>query len=168
MPSQFFGLTIAGSGLSAYQSAINTTANNISNVQTTGYSKQVNNREAAQALRVNSRYGSVGSGVVTTSVTQLRNRYYDEKYWENETNRGYYENQNYYMSQIEAYFTDDTTTTGFSTLLSEMFNQLDSLGSSAADETVRKSFISSCQKLSTYFTNIGNELSSLQIGRAHV
>jgi flagellar hook-associated protein 1 len=162
MPSQFFGLNIAGSGLSAYQSAINTTANNISNVQTTGYSKQVNNREAAQALRVNSRYGSVGAGVVTTSVTQLRNRYYDEKYWENESNRGYYENQNYYMSQIETYFTDDTTTTGFSTLLSEMFNQLDSLGSSAADETVRKSFISSCQKVSTYFTNIGNELSALQ------
>ena len=31
MPSQFFGLTIASSGLSAYQAALNTTANNISN-----------------------------------------------------------------------------------------------------------------------------------------
>ena len=37
MPSQFFGLTIASSGLSAYQAALNTTANNISNEQTKGY-----------------------------------------------------------------------------------------------------------------------------------
>ena len=37
MPSQFFGLNIASSGLSAYQAALNTTANNISNVKTTGY-----------------------------------------------------------------------------------------------------------------------------------
>lgn len=34
MPSTFFGLTIASSGLSAYQVALNTSANNISNVQT--------------------------------------------------------------------------------------------------------------------------------------
>lgn len=40
MPSTFFGLTIASSGLSAYQVALNTSANNISNVQTKGYSKQ--------------------------------------------------------------------------------------------------------------------------------
>ena len=33
MPSQFFGLNIEGSGLSAYKAAINTTANNVSNVQ---------------------------------------------------------------------------------------------------------------------------------------
>mgnify|MGYP003312424601 CR=1 FL=1 len=29
MPSQFFGLNIAGSGLAAYQASLNTTANNI-------------------------------------------------------------------------------------------------------------------------------------------
>jgi len=43
MPSQFFGLTIASSGLSAYQAALNTTANNISNEQTKGYSRQAAN-----------------------------------------------------------------------------------------------------------------------------
>lgn len=38
MPSQFFGLNIAGSGLRASNAALNTTANNISNEQTKGYS----------------------------------------------------------------------------------------------------------------------------------
>ena len=46
MPSTFFGLNIASSGLSAYQVALNTTANNIANVQTTGYSRQQSNRVA--------------------------------------------------------------------------------------------------------------------------
>ena len=32
MPSTFFGLTIAASGMNAYQVALNTTANNIYNV----------------------------------------------------------------------------------------------------------------------------------------
>ena len=40
MPSTFFGLTIASSGLSAYQVALNTSANNISNVQTKANSRQ--------------------------------------------------------------------------------------------------------------------------------
>ena len=40
MPSQFFGLNIAGSGLRASNAALNTTANNISNEQTKGYSRQ--------------------------------------------------------------------------------------------------------------------------------
>ena len=51
MPSTFFGLTIASSGLSAYQVALNTSANNISNVQTKGYSKQQANRVASESIR---------------------------------------------------------------------------------------------------------------------
>ena len=51
MPSTFFGLNIASSALNAFQAAVNTTANNISNVQTKGYTKQVANRQASDALR---------------------------------------------------------------------------------------------------------------------
>jgi flagellar hook-associated protein 1 FlgK len=38
--SQFFGLNIAYTGLLAANAALNTTSNNISNVQTDGYSRQ--------------------------------------------------------------------------------------------------------------------------------
>ena len=40
MASTFFGLTIASSGLRAANAALNTTGNNISNVNTAGYSRQ--------------------------------------------------------------------------------------------------------------------------------
>ena len=38
MPSQFFGLNIAYTGLLANNAALNTTSNNIANVQTEGFS----------------------------------------------------------------------------------------------------------------------------------
>lgn len=56
MPSTFYGLTIAGSGLNSFQTAVNTTANNIANVQTEGYTRQVANRKQAESLRVYARY----------------------------------------------------------------------------------------------------------------
>ena len=80
MPSTFFGLTIASSGLSAFQTSVNTTANNLSNVQTEGYTRQTATLESTDPLRVYSRYGSTGTGVAATEITQERNLYYDTKY----------------------------------------------------------------------------------------
>lgn len=164
MPSQFFGLTIAGSGLTAYQAAINTTANNISNVQTDGYSKQQAQINAAEALRMTTRYGSMGSGVSTDAIKQLRNEYYDRKYWENQSRVGYYEDKLYYMSQVEEYFMDDDNITGFTKLMSDMDNSLNELKGDNASSTERKAFISNCKSLCNYFNNVANELQSLQSG----
>ena len=40
MPSQFFGLNIGASALSAFQTSVNTAANNVANVQTKGYTRR--------------------------------------------------------------------------------------------------------------------------------
>lgn len=162
MPSTFFGLNIASSGLSAYQVAVNTTANNISNVKTDGYSRQVANRTQAESLRVYAKYGTTGSGVETTSITRVRDEYYDVKYWINNSSLGLYERKVYYMNQIEDYFIDDDTTKGFTTILNNMFNNLDTLSDSAADMDKRKSFISSCQNFATYFNSVAVGLSQVQ------
>ena len=47
MPSQFFGLNIAYTGLLASNAAMNTTSNNIANVQTEGYSRQQVTQQAS-------------------------------------------------------------------------------------------------------------------------
>lgn len=164
MPSTFFGLTIAGSGLSAFQAAINTTANNISNVRTDGYSRQVANRVASEALRVHQKYGTAGSGVTTESITQMRDFYYDVKYWENNANLGYYDRKQYYMKQIEIYFIDDDKNyqEGFSTILDTMFSDLDTLHGNPGDINNRKQFIGSAESLTGYFTEVSKELQDLQ------
>lgn len=160
--SQFFGLNIAGSALAAFQASVNTSANNISNVQTKGYSKQVTNLEASGSLRVNAKYGTTGTGVSAISVTQLRDSYYDTKYWDNQSSLGIYEKKLYYMQQIQMYYADDDTEKGFSTLLDTMFANLDSVQHNNADENVRKQFISSAQSIATYFNGTATQLSELQ------
>lgn len=162
MPSTFFGLTIAGSGLSAFQAAINTTANNIANVQTDGYCRQVANRVQSEALRVYAKYGTTGSGVTTTSIMQIRDSYYDVKYWDNNSSLGLYEKKLYYMQQIEDYFIDDDSSKGFTTILNEMFNNLDLLSDAPGDMDRRKTVISSCQSFATYFNSVSIGLQRIQ------
>lgn len=162
MPSTFFGLTISTSGLNAYQVALNTTANNISNVQTEGYTRQEANRVASDALRVYAKYGMAGTGVTTTSIKQVRNLYYDTKYWYNQSSVGLYDTRLNYLKQIENYFVDDDTSKGFTTILNTMFNDLDTLKNNAADENVRQQFIGSAQNLATYFNSVSSGLGEIQ------
>ncbi len=162
MPSQFFGLTIASSGLTAFQASLNTTANNVSNVKTEGYTRQVANLQASQALRVHAKYGSQGAGVDVTSITQIRNEYYDVKYWENQSSLGLFETKLNYLEQIENYYIDDDTSDGFSTILNNMFNALDTLKNNAGDVNVRQQFISTAQNYATYFNSVAIGLGQIQ------
>ena len=90
MPSQFFGLNIAYSGLLASNAALNTTSNNISNVETAGYSRQQADQAAANALRVFTTYGCAGAGVDVIAIERVRDHFYDVKYWDNNCNTGEY------------------------------------------------------------------------------
>ena len=163
MSSQFFGLNIAGSGLSAYQAALNTTANNVSNVQKEGYSRQEVTLEASAALRVYAAYGSTGTGIVATEIKQQRDLYYDSKYWENNAKLGYFDQKLYYLNQVEGYFEDNGVDMGFSTIFSAMFNGLDTLnGGNASDSSVRNQFIYRADNLCTYFNSVADSLQSLQ------
>lgn len=162
MPSQFFGLNIAASGLSAFQASVNTTANNIANVQTQGYTRQTTNLESSDPLRVYTKYGSTGTGVSAVSITQERNLYYDTKYWENSSSAGFFSQKTYYLDQIQEVLRDDSTQDGFTTIFSKMFNGLDTLKTNGADESVRNQFIHQAQSLCTYFNALSQNLTELQ------
>ena len=162
MASTFFGLTIASSGLSTFQTAINTTANNISNVDTEGYSRQEAIKTAAEAIRVNAKYGSTGTGVEVTAITQMRDLYYDLKYWGNNSRLGEFQTKSYYLNQIETYFQDDDKVTGFSKIFSGMFDSLEELKKNPPSLDNRNGYISSALTLTDYFHSVSNQLSGLQ------
>lgn len=162
MPSTFFGLTISSSALTSFQAATNTVANNISNVNTKGYTRQEAIRVAADALRVNQKYGMAGSGVETTEIQQIRDFYYDVRYWENNAKVGLYDSKLYYMQQIEDYLIDDDSAKGFSTILDEMFSALNTLNSDPGDLDKRQQFISKSQSFATFFNGLNTGLSQIQ------
>ncbi|MCI9492646.1 MAG: flagellar hook-associated protein FlgK [Lachnospiraceae bacterium] len=162
MPSTFFGLTIAGSALNSFHAATNTVANNISNVNTKGYSRQEALRVASEALRTHQRYGMVGTGVTTTEITQKRDFYYDVKFWENNAKVGMYDAQLYGSLQIEEFLVDDDSAKGFKTIMDEMFNALEDLKKTPESLDARKAFISKSQNFTNFFTSMNVGLVRIQ------
>ena len=79
MSSTFLGLNTAYTGLQSSNASLNTTANNISNAETKGYSRQVVTTQAAEAIRSFTTYGCVGAGVETIAIERVRDNFYDQK-----------------------------------------------------------------------------------------
>lgn len=162
MASTFFGLNIAGSGLRAANASLNTAANNISNADTKGYSRQRVIQEAADPLRAFATYGCAGAGVKTLAIERIRDEFYDVKYRENETSYGEYSAKNYYMQMIQNYFDDDGKT-GFTTI----FTNIKAVGTqevlkNAGDPTAKKDFLGTVEKLVEYFNTSSKNLERLQ------
>lgn len=162
MPSTFFGLTIASSGLNAANVSLNTTSHNIANIETDGYSRQQANGTAADALRVHSSYGMVGSGVTVTDIKQIRDSYYDYKYWNNNGITGEYSSKSYYLDQIEDLYYSEMTEAGFTAYYANFCNALNSLTSTPSVSAVRNQAIQAGQTLAEYYNNIAENLETYQ------
>lgn len=161
MASTFFGLTIASSGLRAANAALNTTGNNISNVNTAGYSRQQVTQEAANALRVFATYGCAGAGVETIAIERVRDKFYDNKFWSNETKLGEYDAKAYYCKMIEDYLEDDNKT-GFVSVFARIEAALQDITRDASNTNTKAQFIAAAKSLSDYFNNMYGDLQNLQ------
>lgn len=163
MPSQFFGLNTAYTGLLAANAAMNTTSNNIANVQTEGYSRQQVVQSASNALRVFQTYGCAGAGVDVLAIERIRDEFYDTKYWSNNTLKGEYSIKEYYMLQIENYFIDDGTTTGFKTVFDQfMTTGLQALMDNPGNTATKAQFIGYAGELTEYFNGMYANLQETQ------
>ena len=162
MPSTFFGLNTAYTGLLASNAALNTTANNISNVNTEGYSRQQVVQQASNALRTFTTYGCAGAGVDTIAVQRIRDDFYDSRYWNNNANYGEVETKQYYYKLIEDYYPDDKYTKGFNSIFGEMFTALEEIRKSAGSTTTKTNFVGYAENLVEYFKNMSGQMQNLQ------
>lgn len=163
MSSAFFGLNTAYTGLIAANAGLNTTANNIANIETEGYSRQTVRQQAAVALRTYASYGCAGAGVDTLSAERQRNEYYDVKYRNNNANLGQYDKKAYFCKLIENYLTDSSTSAdGFSTIFSKMMANLQTAMDAGGDTSVLMNFVGSAENLCEYFNVLYDNLLELQ------
>ncbi len=161
MPSTFFGLNIGTSGLYTYQAALNTTYHNITNTETEGYTRQVLNQKAADAIRVNGSYGMVGAGVNATGISQTRDAYYDLKYRKNNAALGDYSAKQYYATEIENYF-NEVSVKGFTTSYNSVFSSLQELTKNPSSLTTRTQLVNYAKNMTEYFNGMANSLKSIQ------
>ena len=162
MPSTFFGLNISYSGLIASNAALNTTANNIANAETEGYSRQQIQTTANEALRAFATFGCAGAGVDTLGVERLRSEYYDTRFRNNNSNLGEYEVKQKYMKLLENHYVDDEYTEGFNTIFNNVFNSLQEVMKNAGDTTYKQAFVKDAIALSEYFNSMSASLKDMQ------
>ena len=165
MASTFMGLNISYSGLVASNAALNTTANNIANVETVGYSRQIINQTASDAMRAFASYGCIGAGVDTLGAERVRDIYYDEKYWNNNSKLGEYDKKSYYCAIIENYLRDERGTNevkGFSTIFNEYHTALDSLSNHADEADYALQLVGKAGNLCEYFNILYNNFQKMQ------
>ncbi len=161
MANTFFGLDIGKSGLYTAQGGLNTTAHNIANVETEGYTRQTLVLKAGNALRANGRHGMIGTGVDVVSLTQTRSEYYDEKYRNNNSIYGGYATKSNYMSQIQSYL-NEIQLEGFTTTFNRIYDMIQELEKDPANLTVRTQVNNVAQSFCEYFNSLFTNLQAVQ------
>ncbi|MBQ8315816.1 MAG: flagellar hook-associated protein FlgK [Lachnospiraceae bacterium] len=161
MANTFFGLDIGRTGLFTAQGGLNTTAHNIANVETEGYTRQKLELKAGTALRANGRHGMIGTGVDVVALTQTRSEYYDEKYRNNNSIYGGYSTKSNYMSQIQSYL-NEIELEGFTTTFDKMYDTIQELEKDPANLTVRTQVTNVAQSFCEYFNSLFTNLQAVQ------
>ncbi len=163
MPNSFFGLTIGSSGLFSSNINLNTTAHNIANVETEGYSRQLTDQRASNPLRAFGSYGMIGTGSDILSIERQRNEYYDTKYRSNSCIGGYYDSQIYYMKSVEDYF-NEIQLEGFNTTFNKFYDSLQELSKDPSSLSVRTEVNSFSQSFCEFINSLSTSLEKLQEG----
>ncbi len=161
MSSTFFGLTIGTSGLFAAKTGLNTTAHNVANIETTGYTRQTVSQRADTAISTSNSYGMLGTGVKVKSIDQTRSDYYDVKYRSTNSESGLYSERYYFMKEVEGYL-NEIELEGFTTSFDNMYNSLQELSKDASSLTVRTQVANYAQSMCDYFNSLYTNLQSIQ------
>lgn len=161
MASTFMGLSIAGRGLSAAQVGLATTTNNMSNVATTGYSRQIVNQVSIGPAAIYGSSNLVGSGVEVTSVDRERSFRLDQKYWQDNSESSGWDAKADYLEQIDSIFgTADSN--GISTAMDAFSTALDSLASDVSSASERQEVVETGEELCTTLNSTAAELTQLR------
>ena len=161
MPSTFFGLNIATSGIYAASVNLNVTANNAANAATEGYSRQKATQVAKNALRVYQEYGMIGAGVKVTSIDRVRDSFYDRKYASNQSKLGDASAKNYHMRQIENHL-NEFEVDGFTMEYTTFINGLEEVQKYPSSMSARTAVLNYGQSLMDFFQQVKTNLTLQQ------
>ncbi|MGM0833636.1 MAG: flagellar hook-associated protein FlgK [Pseudomonadota bacterium] len=142
--------SIGLSGLNAAQNALSTTSNNISNVYTPGY-----NRELAQLGQ-----GPVGGGVKVDSIERQFNTYVSNQLNNAKTQSSALNTYNNQVTQIDNLLADREA--GLSPLMQSFFSSLEDLAGAPSDPAARQGVVGNANTLSAQFRSFDGYLQDMQ------
>lgn len=143
--------SIGLSGLNAAQNALNTTSNNISNVYTPGYNREIT---------VLDESSSGSAGVQVNDIQRQFNHYVADQLNNALTQSTALEKYAQQIEQIDSLLADREA--GLAPLMQTFFSSLEDLASAPSDPAARQGVIGSAQTLSAQFRSFDSYLQDMQ------
>jgi len=151
-------INIGLSGLLATQRALDVTSNNIANVNTPGYSRQVANFTAR--LGTNTGVGYLGSGSRISSIERMYDSIQAEQLRVSTTGYSRFNTLNNLSSRIDLFLAD--TDTGLNAGLQSFFNSMQDLTNDPSSIPTRQAVIGGAEALAARFQSLDGRLSGLE------
>jgi flagellar hook-associated protein 1 len=152
-------LNIAISSLIAEQGALNVVSNNIANVNTPGYTREVANLIEAPADSV--RNLQFGTGVNLGSIQSIRDNVLQLRLNQEAQSQGKLDTFSTGLNQIQPLF-NETSGSGLQSLISQFFNSFQQLAADPTNTGLRQAVIDDAQSLATGFRQTSSALETQQ------
>ncbi len=153
-------LGTAVSGLKAFQRSLETTSNNISNVNTEGYSRQ--RVELATKPSQYTGSGYVGNGVNVANITRSYDQFVTNQVRSSLATFGEMNEFHKLASQVDNILADETT--GMAPAIKSFFNAANDVASDPASVPARQVLISEANLVSEQFKSINARFSEIREG----
>ena len=166
MRSTFAGFTTAQLAMRASQKALDVTGQNIANINTKGYTRQRLDLVSFSTGRGVSKYESslnvkVGSGVLTTGLSQIRDPFLDIRYRNEVANAGTQDQKLAIMKDLETVF-DEVTKNGIQNQISEISTMLQKLSAEVGNSEFDGMVKSSSDVLTKMFNQYAKQLNNIR------
>jgi flagellar hook-associated protein 1 FlgK len=164
MNATFLAYYVANRSMETAQASINTTGNNISNINTEGYTRQrvdIVSMYSSATTRYADKSLKTGLGSKATGVGQLRDPYLDARYRAQNSETSKYSNIADGLSNLEDVF-DEATTQALQGELSDFITDLQSLSQSPTSADIEQVVRSSAQKVTSIINMYANEIDQVK------
>lgn len=166
MASTFSGFYVGRSGIAAARANLQITGQNMTNVNTPGYTRQRVDTYAVGSSGNNMRYSNasdlaVGEGVETGGVSQLRDPYLDIRYRTENAKAGKTGTELSALNDLETVF-DETKKNGINTQFADLKKQLQSFAGSPSDSNLENIVKNSSLLLTKAFNNAAQQIATIR------
>ena len=161
----FSGFQVAKSGLSVSQKLLDVTGQNITNINTDGYTRQRVDLYSIAHSNGNTQYalanGGIGRGVGDTGASQIRDQFLDIRYRNEAAKVGKENVMGEALSDLE-YIFSEVTTEGLDSKFSDFISQLQALSATPSDPVIEGVVKTAATTITQLFNHYSKQIDTVR------
>jgi|YelNatPaOPRAMG01_1025707.scaffolds.fasta_scaffold09839_8 flagellar hook-associated protein 1 FlgK len=163
MSNSFLGINTAESALIANQAVLDVISQNVSNVNTPGYSQQTANLTQMPpytASGVAFQSSQIGTGVQVSSITRATDEFVTQRLLSATANQSQSNQLETTLNEVQGLY-NEPGTNGLSNLMNTFFTSFQTLATNSEDSGIRTTVISNAQAMTGMFNSVSAGLTNM-------